>query len=238
MKRLRLGMLAVLVITAPQAHGQGVTPKACPQGMQTIADCPVSGCGDVADAFLNEAKNRTDNPAAADVQDISVAEMTSLAQPSSWKTGKSRTTIEGQGKEGTAVRLVGFLKIVKKEGGETCNCELHSPTLTDVHLAIVKKKSDAETKSVTAELTPRVRAAGHENWVFDNVKPLEGKLVRLTGWLMLDTAHLKRSSSLPGEHPMSSLKRATNWEVHPVMRLEVCGATVTECKAGTGWQDF
>lgn len=49
--------------------------------------------------------------------------------------------------EGTAARLIGYLKAVKKEGGETCNCGLKAIANTDVHLAIVDKKNDNESDS-------------------------------------------------------------------------------------------
>jgi hypothetical protein len=235
---MRLSLIFLLLATLALAQEPGVTPSICAPGIHSIADCPDSGCGDIGDAFLNLAKNRTDIPAPGDVQDLSITDLASISQPASWKTGTARDSIVGPGREGTPVRLVGRLKIVKREHKETCNCELNSVTDTDVHLVVVRTLSDPEEKSVTFEITPRVRAAGHPNWVFHQVLPLQGKLVQVTGWLMLDTGHLHPSSLLPGEHPRVSLKRLTNWEIHPVTKLEVCHSTITACKAGQGWQEF
>jgi hypothetical protein len=233
-----LSLAFFILITCAMAQEPGVTPATCPPGINSIADCSDSGCGDIGDAFLNHAKNRTDIPAPADVQDLSITELASISQPASWKTGTARDSIVGPGREGTPIRLVGRLKFVKREHKETCNCELNSVTDTDIHLVLVKKLSDPEEKSVTFEITPRVRAAGHANWVFHQVSPLQGKLVRVTGWLMLDTGHLHQSSLLPGEHLRAPLKRLTNWEIHPVTKLEVCHSTIAACNAGQGWQEF
>jgi hypothetical protein len=235
---MRLSLILAFLTLWAFAQDPGITPSTCPPGITSIAGCPDTGCGDIGDALLNQAKNRTDIPAPAAVQDLTITDLAGISQPASWKTGTPRDSLVGPGREGTPVRLIGRLKIAKREHQETCNCELNSLTDTDIHLVVVRKLSDPEEKSVTLELTPRVRAAGHPNWVFPQVSPLQGKLVRVTGWLMLDTGHLHPSSLLPGEHPRSSLKRLTNWEIHPVTKLEVCHSTITACKAGQGWQDF
>jgi hypothetical protein len=235
---IRFG-LVLLFLSAPLfAQDLGVTPATCPAGIQSIADCPERGCGGVSDAFLNLAKNRTDTPTPAELQDMSVKQVKHIRQPRTWKTGKNRDSLRVPGREGTPVRLVGFLKIVKPGSKESCNCELDTVADTDVHLVIVNKLKDSEKRSVTAEITPRVRAARHTNWVPDQVSPLQNKLVRLTGWLMLDTAHLRHPVLLPGEGPRNPLKRATNWEVHPIMKFEVCNADIQMCRAGQGWQEF
>ena len=232
-------LLSLLMLaTWATLQGPGVTPSTCPESVHSIADCPDTGCGDIGDALLNHAKNRTDTPTPADVQELTIPGLSSIPQPASWKTGTARDSIVGPGLEGTPVRLIGRLKIVKREHQETCNCELNTVADTDVHLVIVNNLSDPEEKSVTAELTPRWRAAGHPNWVFHQVSPLQGKLVRVTGWLMLDTGHVHPSSLLPGEHPRLSLKRLTNWEIHPITKLEICQATIVACSAGQGWQEF
>jgi hypothetical protein len=54
-------------------------------------------------------------------------------------------------------------------------------------------------------------------------------LVRVTGLLLFDTGHLSPHS----------LKRDTNWEIHPVLKMEYCpnGAT---CRADSdeNWKDL
>ena len=189
------------------------------------------------DALLNNAKNRTDVPSAgADI--LHVHEMVDLMEPADWLTGQDRDSVSGD--EGRAVRLVAFLKIVKAEtSGETCNCNLHSPADTDLHLVMVDHKTDLEVDSVTAEITPRVRKElHHPNWTAAKIGGLQNKLVRLTGWLMFDSGHAHHSHKVNAkDHAGIPLKRATNWEVHPVTKVEVCTSTITKCKHGTGWKD-
>jgi len=132
----------------------------------------------------------------------------------------------------------GFLSIVKPGSVESCNCGLTRRIDTDVHLVLVDEIDDVEETSVTAELTPRIRANGHSDWLYKNVKDLEGEYVRVTGWLMLDTKHIRQSQRQPGEHLNKALKRSTNWEVHPVTKLEVCQKSMSACKAGQGWAEF
>ncbi len=199
----------------------------------SIAACPLTGCGGIADALLNEAKNRTDTPAS--LTDITVADIKSLVQPTDWTTGQPRVSITAT--EGWQVRLVARLKIVKSEGRETCNCGLSTAANTDVHLVMVDRLADDESESISAELTPRVRADGHHTaWVPSALLQYQGKLVRLTGWVMLDTAHVHHSHLLPGEHPVGPVNRSTDWEVHPVTLFEVCASTIAHCRAGVGWK--
>jgi hypothetical protein len=82
-----------------------------------------------------------------------------------------------------------------------------------------------EDDSVTVEFTPRVRL-GHPNFTQEKLEPLidptwkpgqvcrKGKLlVRVTGILMFDTEHYC---------VMPKLTRATNWELHPILKFEYC----------------
>jgi hypothetical protein len=216
----------------------GVTPETCPVSVKSIKNCPVAGCGGVSDALLNLAKNRTDPP-GNDLEDMAISDIKKIDEPSDWKTGQDRSSIAGPHKEGTPVRVIGVLLKTKKEGAETCNCELTKVADTDVHLVMVNAASDSEDSSISAEITPRVRSLGHPNWTATKVQNnLAGKLIRVTGWLMLDTAHLPHSVSLPGEHGHESLPRATNWEVHPITKLEFCTKSASQCKAGNGWKAF
>ena len=137
------------------------------------------------------------------------------------------------------MELMGFLLRVKPGRAESCNCDLTRRVDTDVHLVLTKDVDDAEETSVTAEITPRIRANGHADWVFKNVNDLEGDFVKVTGWLMLDTKHIRQSHLLPTETRFNKrLKRATNWEVHPVTKFEVCQKSVSACIAGQGWEQF
>ena len=236
-----LRLAAVLLSLCVAFSQSGVTPATCPASIKSIKKCPPAGCGGISDAFLNQAKNRTDVPESG-IQDLNVSDIKQIEQPSSWKTGKARDSITGDGREGTAVRVIAVLQVARKESGETCNCELTKVADTDVHLVLLESSGDQEDTSITAELTPRLRAKGHSNWkasaVQKKLKDSKTRLIRVTGWLMLDTAHLPHPDLLPDESGHSQLTRATNWEVHPVTRLEFCTGTATECKAGTGWEEF
>lgn len=218
---------------------QGITPP-CTAAMQvSIPACPLTGCGDNGDAFLNEQKNRSDAVTGATSKTLD--QMRDLDQPSNWPTGTPRDSIQGPGKEGSAVVVKGFLLKAKAEGAESCNCGMTKRAVTDIHLVLVSKMPDmddqdeidaAEMGSVTAEITPRLRQHGHPNWVFKNINDFETDYVRLTGRLMLDTKHLP---------PNKKLKRATNWEVHPVTRFQVCQTTKAKCDQSTGapnWKTF
>jgi hypothetical protein len=175
--------------------------------------------------------------ASADAEILHVHEIVDLEEPADWLTGQDRDSVSGD--EGREVRLVAFLKIVKTEtSGETCNCNLHSLANTDLHLVMVDHQTDSERESVTAEITPRVRKLHHPSWTAQKIGALQGKFVRLTGWLMLDTSHLHHSKKVnEKDHAGIPLKRATNWKLHPVTSLEVCTTTITKCRQGTGWKN-
>jgi hypothetical protein len=80
---MRLLLIFFLLTTWAIGQEPGVTPSTCPSGIHSIADCLEGGCGDIGDAFLQLAKNRTDIPAPADVQELSIAELAGIAEPAS-----------------------------------------------------------------------------------------------------------------------------------------------------------
>jgi hypothetical protein len=221
-------------VAATSAPPLALTPP-CSEDIADISECPITGCGEGGDSNLNSAKNRSDAPSSPSL--MTIAQNPAQLQPLRWTTGAVRSSMRGSGKEGTAVIVKGYLLKVKAEGKESCNCGLGRRADTDVHFAVVSKLPDAETPSaveasemgsVTAEITPRVRG-DNEKWLFKNINDLEGEYVRLSGWLMLDTKHLP---------PNRPVKRATNWEVHPVTKVEVCTKSKRACDAGSGWKDF
>lgn len=221
----------------------GLTPP-CSEDIATVDECPLTGCGELGDGRLNTEKNKTSipsNPVA-----MTLDQIRALHQPLRWNTGADRSAIQGSGKEGTEVVVKGFLLKIKAEGKESCNCGLGRRIDTDVHFAVVSRLPDSETEaaveqseqnSVTAEITPRVRG-DNEKWLFKNVNDLEGYYVRLTGWLMLDTKHIPQSHRLQGERLNHALKRATNWEVHPITKIEFCTKSKKSCDNGNGWKNY
>jgi hypothetical protein len=214
-------LVTVGAATSVNAPGQanGMTPPCTAAMKASIPECPLTGCGKDGDAFLNQQKNRTDAPTGS-ITTKTLDQIRAMDQPSFWPTGTPRASIRGPGKEGSSVAVKGFLLKARAEGAESCNCEMTKRAVTDIHLVLVSQMPDtdnqdeidqAELGSVTAEITPRVRQNGHPNWLFKNINDFEGEYVRATGRLMLDTKHLP---------PNQKLKRATNWEVHPITRFQ------------------
>lgn len=230
-------------LSTPAAAAPFLTPP-CADVIASLDDCPVTGCGELGDAALNTAKNRTTIPTTA--KRVTLDDIRRMPQPASWNTGADRSSIQGAGREGSAVSVTGFLLKAKAEGKESCNCGLSRRPDTDVHLVLVSKMPDAKTKeavaeseetSVTAEITPRVRGK-NEKWLYRNVNDLEGSYIRVTGYLMLDSKHFPQAQVLQGERLNHGLSRATNWEVHPITKLEVCTRSAKECESGKGWQNY
>ncbi|HXA18888.1 MAG TPA: hypothetical protein VN380_17975 [Thermoanaerobaculia bacterium] len=180
--------------------------------------------------------------------------MKALADPAGFKKFDTREKLEAIG-EGRKVAVVAFLLVARDEpGGESCNCGLHSLDETDNHLVLVSKDTidkfplkgktaasvstalkKREPESLTAEFTPRVRAAGHPNFLKATMDPLIAKanqhalLVRVTGMLMFDSQHFLENH----------LTRVNNWEIHPVLKMEFC-STGSDCTADsdTGWKSI
>jgi hypothetical protein len=231
MKRTLLLTLLVISLVALGVSAKTTTTKKKkkPPCATDMAHCPPEGCGTGADPELNKAKNLTD--AASGPQDKPLSYIKNLAQPKSWKIGDDRSSIQGDGKEGTHIRIKAFLQHAKQEGQETCNCKLSAPKDVDLHLSLVSSLSGPQSikaAAVTAEITPRVRAKDHPEWTLANINKFAvGKYVRFTGFLMLDTQHVNRP-----------FVRATNWEIHPVTDLEVCTKTKAVCDGGSGWKSI
>ncbi len=216
-------------------------------GATTIAECPLIGCG--GDAELNTKKNNTSLPAEADIEASTIRKFANFLFPASWVSGTQRTLLESWG-EGKALQIRGYL--IKAEnytsGAETTNCSLKTSDFNDFHLvmvqfpsaarkALVKMASDkkstqeagkaafkaAEKRSMTAEISPRLR---NDGWTIAKLRDLARNVtyVRVTGWALIDTQHIS--------HP---LNRLSNWEIHPVTSFEVCTLDVDACDAGDGW---
>ena len=55
---------------------------------------------------------------------------------------------------------------------------------------------------------------------------------------MLDTKHIRQAMRMPGEPRWNKgLRRATNWEIHPITRLFKCMKSKTACEHGNGWEE-
>jgi hypothetical protein len=213
--RLCLVLIAIMLqVTKLTAQCNGITH---------ISQCPNDGCSNSTthpnDAMLNNLKNRTD--AATTPQSMMLQAMRNLNQPPTWNIGDDRTSL--QDREGRPIRITAYLvqlpnspsgnvvKNPKSEGAESCNCELTHVADIDWHCVLGATAASLESNSVTAEVTPRIRA-NHPNWTVTKLRSASnsGKRVRFTGWLMLDTYHI--------DHP---IVRSTNWELHPITKIEI-----------------
>jgi hypothetical protein len=255
MKRLLIVVLVLISLLLNGANAQTNKKTPCAPSLE---ECPREGCSkkNTHDPQLNRLKNLKSSNKP--IEDRTLTELIKLEKKvidSGYKTGKPRTVLTNFG-EGTQVRVVGYLLAVKKESGESCNCGLSEVDITtDNHLVLVNPKTvtslplpekaskktltaifhKREDQSVTAEFTPRVRADGHPNFTrkiqFEKLnKTHQGALwVRVTGQLFFDSEHF-------GKKP---LKRATNWEIHPILKFEFCPQGKTCPKNGdANWVDL
>ena len=120
-----------------------------------------------------------------------------------------------------AVRVKGYVIVVKFGGSETCNCHTKNPDDYDVHIVLSKSESDIDVKDgVVVELTPRLRNELNNNWTRNKVKSLfYHKWVYVSGYLFDDKEH-KAMSAADNANP-GNTHRATCWEIHPVTNIEL-----------------
>jgi hypothetical protein len=199
------------------------TKKPC---VASFSQCPDQGCSKSGgfDSKLNERKNiRSASLTAAKYRALdSLAQM---KMPSDYQIEGDRSPLVRSG-EGDVITTVAWLISIHKGNPESCNCGFTEAVNMDNHMVLItdetlkhKKPAAWEATSFTAEFTPRVRQAAHPNFTRDivqnliNTDPRKRLRVRITGLLMFDSEH---------EKPGRGLKRATNWEIHPVMKFEYC----------------
>lgn len=206
------------------SHAQKINVP-CPSPLNSIVDCPDTGCGNV-DPHLNRRKNIASLD--GDAEPMTLQQMRKLPDPvPGFKVGNTREKIEALG-EGKKIVVVANAIAVRKGSKESCNCGLTKVADTDNHIVLVdrvlrSKPNESEKdllhrreiNSITAEFSPRVRLDNpHLTRVnLARLITLNGvQKVRITGILFFDSEH-----SL-GHH----LVRANNWEIHPVLELEYC----------------
>lgn len=246
MKR-SLVALFLLFLAFPLVGGPGPQDPPCPT---SLAACPDEGCGKKFDPNLNRRKNIISDNQTATLRTLTW--MKKLDDPENFQEGETREELAALG-EGQKITVMAYLLVAKPElGGESCNCGLTSVAETDNHLVLVSKWTvskfpvatttaanvqifrNREKESLTAEFTPRVRLT-HPNFTRAKMQPLinatakKALLVRVTGLLLFDSEHFIRRH----------LVRVNNWEIHPVLKMEIC-TTGETCKADsdTGWQSI
>jgi hypothetical protein len=161
-------------------------------------------CGPEGDATaakiqaLNDNKNRTDQPSNY----ITV----------SWDQLKNLPADRVNDLQGAAVSVIGYLSHkVNVEKGESTNCHLLAPNEVDWHIYLTNSPNQQISDAIIVEATPRVRP--QHKWTTAMLAPLvnSNTQVRISGWLAYDFEHLN----------VVGTQRATVWEVHPIMRIEV-----------------
>ena len=222
--------------TTTATTGAGTVNVPCPSPLNSIQDCPDTGCGNL-DPNLNKQKNiRTDSgtPTDKDFQDLAA-----LADPvTDFAEGDTREKLTALG-EGMMIRVVAYALDARRGSQESCNCGLKKAVDTDNHIVLVDPTSTNpsladEPDSQTAEFTPRVRLdhpklAGAKLKALITAAPHQALLVRVTGLQMFDSYHSLHAH----------LKRHNNWEIHPVFGLEYCPRNKT-CSAGSdaNWKNL
>ncbi|MFL6212167.1 MAG: hypothetical protein ACJ74W_25210 [Pyrinomonadaceae bacterium] len=179
----------------------------------TFDGCPPEG-DNQRQAELNRGKNRVDEGEYVPVAFDAVAGLT-------WPQGVERQKRENWAAadvavvdryQGLPVAIEGYLAGAKQEGTESPNCHGDDAKYRDFHIWLTQNPNEDRSKSIVVEVTPRVRA-NHPNWRTDVLGQIVKKdqRVRISGWLLLDP-----------EHPDQVGKtRATIWEIHPIMQIEV-----------------
>lgn len=174
--------------------------------------CPVTGLTQDAKrptakiTALNRLKNRTTTPTNID---------NSITLESILAHGNDT----GRFSNSKAITITGFITDVKSGGAEDCNCYYGKDPYIDTHIEIAASATETNKKKMmVVEITPRIKAT-HDKWNTKELKKLIGKQVTVTGWMMFDNNHWQ--NSLNTNPNGGNVYRATAWEIHPVMDLEV-----------------
>ena len=150
--------------------------------------------------------------------------------------------------EGSLVTLEGFVfkaqhsnTFVFSGKGESCNCNRKNLASNDIHIALSRTKTGAQTagessecETVTAEISPHHRSEIYNRFdtnpvdflngnqqkpgqdkLKGNPLPLQAARVRVTGQLFFDGSHS------PCRNGHGGPPRRSIWEIHPVFSIDV-----------------
>jgi hypothetical protein len=190
--------------------------------------CPIEGDAKPttrSDPDLNVLKNRTTLPTdgfiATHFDDLSLLEVPEGVSKKHRTKWSEETLSAVKSEEMKAVQVSGFLVSMKLEGPESPNCHSTNQGDRDFHIWLANSSDDEKADAIVVEITPRVRAE-HPSWTSTNLRKLitNKTNVRISGWILLDPEHLDDVGK----------SRATIWEIHPILKIEVL-------RAGT-WQEL
>jgi hypothetical protein len=145
--------------------------------------------------------------------------------------------------EGSAVRVAGYIAPSGRsstagahEGSvESVNCRLGTSANADIHIPITAgAKNEDECHGVVVEMIPQGRDA-HPGWTVAALRDLAKKrrLVLFVGRLFYDNEHLVRPDCAAPH--VQQPKRASLWEVHPVIEMYVCKDDACTANSAQGW---
>src|ERR1043165_3716065 len=120
---------------APAPAGKISVP--CPRRLNSITDCPDTGCGPSLDPLPNKKKNiRADDQTA---EPMTIQEIKNLPDPvDGFEIGDTREKLQELG-EGKRIVVVANALAVRKGGGESCNCKLTTVADADNHIVLVDR---------------------------------------------------------------------------------------------------
>ncbi len=186
---------------------------ACTKEDGAFPGCPAAGDGRTSRVrALNRLKNRVTAPVAQDID--SAVTLDALLAP-----GDDRD----RWSERRAAIVVGYVRDVEVGGVETVNCLARTPDRRDTHIELVPGTEDSGPLPLIVEVTPawrRLAAIQGSDWSTDSLRSLlQGRWVRVTGWLLFDTEHRREAENTAPRRVGNW--RATAWELHPVTGVEV-----------------
>jgi hypothetical protein len=204
-------IFVVLVVISPIASGDNWHVE---NDAQVLANCPPQGDA-VSERVkpLNILKRRMDFPAPDDINsDITLQAI--LSPGDDWKRWSSDK----------AATVEGYVANVIVGGVETVNCHTHDPKYRDTHIELtLDPLHDDETKHMIVEVTPQWRNVMQTkglDWSTEALRrTLLGRWIRVTGWMFFDEEHSSQSRNTAP--PENHIWRATAWEIHPIVLIEI-----------------
>lgn len=213
--RSGLGLLPSFIpATGAQPVGDlPISPNKSQPEQITFNNCPPEGSG--GDKELNLLENRID---VGSYVPVSFDTITTLTWPKNVEQLEIKDwSAEGRAfiaqYAGTPVVVEGYFGSVKEDAPNAANCNLNNSTNKDWSIFLTKDARDELSTAVIVSVTPRIRAS-HSRWTLELLRSTvinDHLLVRVSGWLLFNPAHPQDVGTT----------RATLWEIHPVMQIEV-----------------
>jgi hypothetical protein len=243
-----LSVLACLTVAWRQAwpNLETMTDPGYPSG-----ECTRNGNGkpNTPKALANQLKNRYQLPTDGLAKSISWDDFLALMPPPAANQTEALKKSVNLSDTGRYVVFTGYVsKAFSATGGESCNCGTHTESLCDTHIEVLRDPGaggDESMQKVIVETTSRTRLLATKgfltgknmnkpsDWSTVNLQQMVHHWVRFKGWLFYDADHYYQDwQSDPNDKLLASGKpvdpskpehnwRATCWEVHPIMSIEI-----------------